>query len=342
MCSRNYVQRIVTAMMLYENIRDKLDKDGILRPIAKNSDNIWQQMTLENFDKLLKNKSLYMKAHSEYRDYDEKKLQQYIETCFPSNDKDKESLYNKLTNYENQMYISCWYSSNDLSDVVFKQYTGNSGGIAIGTEVNTLIDCLNSSISVSEDETKTYKYFVGNIQYIYHKELTEEKIFENTQIICPMFIKGIQFKADNEFRVCVFKNLKDESDIPNTKNIFGNVQNNLKEYIRNLVIETIENNSNNITEILTYTDSLIGKINNNKLNIDAMYLKGMQLEKLIKRIAFKDDGIYALLNNKEIKNIVDIKFSSNNIGLKVKDIESSIIRANGFIRCELEETIDEL
>ena len=216
------VEKVIPEMMLYEHIRNKLDNDGVLRDVAKDSDIIWQQMPLEYFNTLINTKSLYTKSHSAFRDYDEKKLVQYMDTCYyleKSNSKysDLKEILNKI---DNNTYISCWYNSKDLSDIVFKQYTGSDTGVAIGTTVEALINCL-------EVASKSNKCHVGNVQYIYHNELEKEKIFENTQIICPFFLKGMQFYADNEFRVCV-----------KTDNVQfnGNLKISLKKLIKQIAI----------------------------------------------------------------------------------------------------------
>lgn len=334
MCvSSNKIQRIVPAMMLYENIRDKLDKDKILRPIAKDSDQIWQQMKLENFDKLLKSKRLYMKAHSEYSDYDEKKIQQYSNTCYKTDDNKQRKLNKKLREYENQMYISCWYSSSNLSDVVFKQYADN--GVAIGTDVRTFIDCINSSMQGSSNkDAQNYKCFAGNVQYIYHKDLTEHKIFENTQIVCPIFLKGMQFKADNEFRFCILK----ETDINNKHRIItGNANYSLCDKISKSLSKNIFNvNQEDIVNVLGFLYKLVEDMNTKK-NVKSLFLENIDFKKLIKRIAFKDDSIYKLLDDYTLENIVNKKLS--NIGLMVKRPVSNfgITRENGFIKIELEE-----
>ncbi|MCD8377063.1 MAG: hypothetical protein LUD69_08990, partial [Oscillospiraceae bacterium] len=199
-------QRVVPAMMLFEGVRDQLEKDGLLRPIARNTDHIWQQMTSEHFMEYLNSEKLFMRAHREYDDYDEKKLLSYIDTCYvlPSDNSDRKSLEERLNQLEKRMYISCWYSSEDLSDMVFREYSKN--GIALGTDVGQLIHCLNKFLS--SDEGKEFakdRFYVGNVQYVYHQQLVKDHIFENTQVVCPMFLKGIQFKVDSEFRVCIFR-----------------------------------------------------------------------------------------------------------------------------------------
>lgn len=325
---KNKVQRIVPAMMLYEDIRDKLDNDNILRPIAKNSDEIWQQMRWENFDKMLANKSLYMKAHSEYSDYDERKIQDYIKTCYKTENVNDNDLQKMLTEYENQMYISCWYSSSNLSDVVFKQYADN--GIAIGTDVGTFIECVNSTIQQSDSDAKDYKYFAGNVQYIYHKELTKDNIFENTQIICPIFLKGMQFKADNEFRLCVFKDNADSTNEYN-KNI-NSYNKDIYDSVGKLTTYNIKNaDTCNLSNILSTTYNMLENIYT-KPNTKALHLNSIDLKKLIKRVALKDYSIYSVLENSIIIELINKKV--NEIGLKARD---NIKRTDGFIILELEE-----
>ncbi len=342
MCKDNKVHRIVPALMLYEDIRDKLGNDGILRPIAKDSDQIWQQMKLENFDNLITNKSLYMKAHSEYSDYDERKIPKYIDTCYKTS-KDKDRLEKALEEIENQVYISCWYSSSNLSDVVFKQYSDD--GIAIGTDVGTFIECINDALnSLSNPNAKGCKCYVGNIQYIYSKELSEGNIFENTQIICPLFLKGMQFKADNEFRLCVLKESTEKTEsTENTEDANGN---NIKEEIccgignltekelSNLTEKELSNGSRkNISITLANADDAI-EIINRKLDAKSFDLT-INFKKLIKRVAFKNDGIYSRLETSKLEKIVNYKVYD--LGLRVKSNSDQKKLKDGFIIFELEE-----
>ncbi len=330
MCKINTIKRIVPAMMLYENIKDKLNNDGILRPIARDSDEIWQQMKLENFDRLINNKSLYMKAHAEYSDYEERKIQNYIETCYTTTDEKKNSLLDELEKLEKQIYISCWYSSSDLSDVVFKQYSDD--GIAIGTDVETLINCIDSSIQgASDPDAKKYNCFAGNVQYIYHKEFTEDNIFENTQIICPIFLKGMQFKADNEFRLCILKNSTDTQDDTDLLNYYkiNYYKKNIFDNIKHIITHNIQN-TENISSVLIRADDVVKKISS-KSNVKFLALKDIDFQKLIKRVAFKNDGIYSILDDNALKQFVNSKISK--IGLKVGN---DIKRIDGFIKIELE------
>ena len=90
------MSNISTAALLNGEIRKKLDADGLLWPAANETDVIWQQMTLENFNCLLTNEQLYFKAYGEFSDYDEMKLHEFVR-CQSGELKDRlVSMYDEL------------------------------------------------------------------------------------------------------------------------------------------------------------------------------------------------------------------------------------------------------
>lgn len=339
------IHRIVPSMMLYENIRDDLDKNDMLRPAAKDSDIIWQQMTWGNFGEFLESTSLYMKAYSEYNAYDEKKICDYIDNCYLKIDQQENSskvneelkskekeIKEKLIEHDKQMYISCWYSSKDLSDVVFNQYTGNSG-IAVGTTVKKLTECIEETL----EKNKNYNCFAGNIQYI-SSNMRKESLFEPTQVIAPIFLKGIQFKADNEFRICL------QTDKCEEPKFNGEDANKEREGVHHKHFTHIEKsiNEDDIFKKIEDADYEIKKCeeklktNHISLNIS---LK-IDLSDLITYIAVKDDGIFSRLTNPDLevkdvlKSILNKKLEK--LELKVKEpSEIAKQHESGFIVFEV-------
>ena len=180
-------------MLLYNKIRDELYNENLLRPLVKPTDFIWQQMSWGNFNKLLDSGKLYFKAYSEYDEYDEMRFSQFAGKSTSG------EIENLLTQIERKMFVSCWYNSPDLSDVVFKQYTGTGCGIAIGLRVDKLLNAIETNTS-----GKKNKFYVGNTQYLRQEQLENTELFDVTQVIAPVFLKGLQFRMDNEFRICAY------------------------------------------------------------------------------------------------------------------------------------------
>ena len=193
---------ISVASLLNAKYRKKLDNQGLLRPMANETDVIWQQMTLKNFSCLIDTKQLHLKAHSEYSDYDEVKLYEHVKPLIKENGNPgveaENKLISKYNDLERHMFISCWFNSRYLSDIVFNAYAKSPSGIAIGTTVKNLMDQLHIQ------EGKIQNIVSGNVQYIPRRDLLKGSLFEPSQIYAPIFLKGMQFRLDHEFRVCVF------------------------------------------------------------------------------------------------------------------------------------------
>lgn len=204
---------ISVTSLLNESYRRELKAEGLIRPDANDDDVIWQQMTLNNFRSLIGSNKLYFKAHSEYTEYDEIKLREFAEPKIESQLKKHDNavrellkndllkIYDKI---ERHMFISCWYNSRYLSDVIFREYAKGDGGIAIGTTVGKLITCINNAYS---QDSEIQNIFSGNVQYfsksrLYDKSLGKS-LFEPAQVYAPIFLKGMQFRLDHEFRVCI-------------------------------------------------------------------------------------------------------------------------------------------
>lgn len=199
--------------LLHERCRRALRAKNILRPAANGDDVVWQQMSLENFARLMYSGNLYCRAYGEYADYDEVKLGKLVQPHmkngkFPEISGQLEAAYNA---FEKKLFISCWYNSKDLSDVVFKVYAKGGSGIAIGTRVDVLTKQLStiSRASVFDGENidgkdnEISQILCANTQYVFQNDLMNTELFEPAQVYAPIFLKGYHFQMDNEFRVCV-------------------------------------------------------------------------------------------------------------------------------------------
>lgn len=218
---------ISTATLLHESVRRKLQ--DYLRPMANDDDTVWQQMTFERFTWLIYKKQLYMKAYGEYSDYDEMKLRDFSKQHLKDEvfkEGIKEAADAKLreayNEFEKKLFISCWYSSPDLSDVVFKIYARGNSGIAIGTNVGTLREQLCEAQEQynlePEKNNKICNIVCANVQYVPQKNMWDEELFEPAQVYAPVFLKGLQFKMDNEFRVCVEKEFPEDLEYNSKEN----------------------------------------------------------------------------------------------------------------------------
>lgn len=200
------VCHISAAELLHEDCRRELRNRELLRSAANGQDCVWQQMTLANFSDLLQRKSLYLKAYGEYADYDEMKLSDFVDVHtrgIPDRamrERIAERLRREYDAFEKKLFISCWYNSRELSDVVFKVYAKGGSGVAIGTDVASLERQLEQTLAV---DARIHHIVCANIQYVRQMRLRTGELFEPAQVYAPVFTKGLQFTMDHEFRVCV-------------------------------------------------------------------------------------------------------------------------------------------
>lgn len=316
------MSNISTAALLNGEIRKKLDADGLLWPAANETDVIWQQMTLENFNCLLTNEQLYFKAYGEFSDYDEMKLHEFVR-CQSGELKDRlVSMYDEL---EKHMFISCWYNSRYLSDVIFKTYAKSDSGIAIGTTVKELEDQLNKNNLSGEIDN----IVSGNVQYISQRLLQSEDspLFDPSQVYAPIFIKGLQFEPDHEFRVCCFRSEPEELIFNSRENV----------EMRNQFLTTVGKQVRSWSKsspdfsyklkFLAIAESMRDQDTENQLlqGSAATYLK-VSPENLIHYIAIKDDSIFRDLDADGVKDFFQDTFD---ISMELSG------RSDGFRRFEV-------
>lgn len=272
-----------------QSVHDSLNKIE-KRMVVQEEDIIWQQMSWENFKKLIDNECLYMKNYMEYSDYEEKKKVAYFENL-KTGSKDR---YNEL---EQSIYVSCWYNSKDLSDMAFNQYTGGLGGIAIGTTVKDLLENLEKNFNKIKDIERIY---VANTQYISENE---KNIFPENDFILPIFLKDIRFCSDNEFRVCVKIDEKQKSQLSR----YLELRKNKLAEVSQVARDEIEGNIKDTLEILDKRSKNLedeySKIKEEKNKIAAILYPFEP--KMIKYIAIKNDGLCSEEGITEINEILE-------------------------------------
>lgn len=339
MREETYMERkarcISAAILLHESMRRKLQ--DYLRPMANDDDLVWQQMTFEHFTRLIHDRQLYMKAYGEYSDYDEMKLRDFSKQHLKDTvlkDGIKEAADAKLreayNEFEKKLFISCWYSSPDLSDVIFKIYARGNNGIAIGTKVGTLRKqlCEGQEKYNLDTENKIRNIVCANVQYVPQKNMRDKELFEPAQVYAPIFLKGLQFKMDNEFRVCVEKEFPKELEYNSKEN-----QDKTKEWL----FEKAEQLKNIC--IGTSAVNLIKKIETEYEKFDqnlshetppSNILIPVCLSSLIEYIAIKNDSWFQTLGVSGIKDCFESWF-------KIKMTQDSNYRDSGFLVFKVDE-----
>lgn len=330
------VHRISAASLLFENYRCDLRNNGLLRKAANSDDIIWQQMSLAHFAKLVFDKSLYLKAYNEYTNYDETKHTQFVKShIYSSNNENKSKLEDSLkkaySKYAERFFISCWYNSKELSDVVFKVYTKGKNGIAIGTNIEALEAQIEASLKkedsfYNDDNNIPIKNIVsGNIQYVYQEDLFNEKkqLFEPAQVYAPVFLKGNHFKMDNEFRICVetenqIKLSYNSKEQQEKRDNMLTINKDILLYLNNNLVKNDKNKRDFITSFIEQ----LAEVPNENIQPTHINIK-VDPSKCIKYIAIKDDGVF---NKLEINNIINIFENCFGIGMKVDET----YKAGGF------------
>lgn len=337
----NQVMLISAAALLNDTYRRELRSTGHLRPMANSSDFIWQQMPLKYFGALVEFQRLNLRAYGEYSDYDEMKYPLFLspldapikygfrrEMAKAS----KDTIVAYYNGFEHQLYISCWYSSPDLSDVGFKTYAHNMSGIAIGTTVSKLREVLCQSSLNSPNGSKTpeiNRIVCGNVQYVPPRDILERVIFDPAQTYAPIFTKGSQFQMDREFRVCIElssgENYRYNSD--------RNVEIRRKKYkcavkrLARLSTRSCASQSKAAEKVSDIIDSTEWPPSTDKAHIDLT----CDPNSLIQFIALKDDGVFSKMSSDKILSAFD-----NLFGIRLENPQSG---KNGFQIYKLKEIL---
>lgn len=118
----------------------------------------------------------------------------HVESIPDLNDASKEKLKHKLEaaydKIERNMFISCWYNSRYLSDIIFKMFAKGDNGVAIGTTVRDLMNCLEK---IGRTKSHICNIISSNVQYVPHNFLHSGSLFEPAQVYAPVFLKGFNF-----------------------------------------------------------------------------------------------------------------------------------------------------
>lgn len=176
------IHKISVQRLLLDNVLQELKRNNQMRELAKPNEIIWQQMTMSYFETFLDH-GLHFVRYDTLCDHN------------PGQERDWQKSYPSLNDYSKNNYISCWYNSSQLSNVIFEAYAKK--GIAIGIEIEKLIKLLPND---SDD------FYLGNVQYISDEELdTNEYVVADYQKIAPVFLKKAHCSADKEFRICMYK-----------------------------------------------------------------------------------------------------------------------------------------
>lgn len=189
-----------------------LDISALLKNSTSHNDSIctenivWQQMKFEYFCNLLHNKKLCFKQLSKYDSSYERKLSYYEQCYLTGIAKKDEIIRDMIRNFEQIVYISCWFSEENLQDVLFKEYAGN--GVAIGVSIKNLLKAfnkLNDAILSPYEEM-----YCGKVIYI---ENDDKDVVDSQEAIAPLFLKNNSYMCDHEFRVVCIRDSLWKSDL---------------------------------------------------------------------------------------------------------------------------------
>lgn len=286
------VHCLSASSLLHDKYRRILRDKGMLRPSANNGDILWQQMTLENFIKLLTVRSLYFKAYGEYTFYDEMRLNDFIKPHIEhwGKELDTNCLRNRYDIFERKLFISCWFNYPNLTDVSFRAYAKSSFGVAIGTTVRTLKAQISQAVDDynRDHSNKIQKILCANIQYVPQNLLRTEELFEPAQVYAPIFTKGGQFCMDHEFRVCL------EMKEPDTLAYNSTQNQGIQDKWLSQAMKQIKDADDNPIKAFSAAEEYLRKNNQTLVHLfdPTNCLLPVDIDKLIQYVAIKDDGVF--------------------------------------------------
>ena len=168
---------------------------------------VWQQMSINYFHNLLMRKTLYFKRFSDFNRRDERPVEFYKKAFFA--EKEISDTYKKklISQFSDMVYISCWYQSENLTDIVFKEYAKGSVGVAIGTDVETLLSQLSGYKGGADGKNRAQdELFYGDTLYLSDKFGSKLTLEHAADLITPIFLKSENHNDDREFRLAYVKN----------------------------------------------------------------------------------------------------------------------------------------
>lgn len=169
---------------------------------------LWRYMSSSKFENLLNDSSIYfcrVDRMAEKEDPFEASLTR-IERDWASKITRKLGEFSR--NYRRQLFINCWHINDNESDAMWKLYLPKFQGIAIKTNFNRLIDCLEGSrIESTYFLEKDQAIWVSKIRYIdyqhdrwFHKT---DYPYKGLNLLTPFVHKRKEFKHENEFRLFI-------------------------------------------------------------------------------------------------------------------------------------------
>ena len=184
-----------TTKMIKIEVSAKLSEASISR--AKTIDIkpnmiLWQHIPVAYLIGLFECQSLFFKNFKNYSIDDEKDpfdgYRNYIDKILSVN----KVFAKSLEALKQSVCISCWYCSDYISDLVFRNFTNNGYGIAVKTTVCSLCDCLQ------EHEKDGIVISYGSVAYGDHLKFNNQSMI---QIDDCFFLKKSQYHSENEFRI---------------------------------------------------------------------------------------------------------------------------------------------
>lgn len=330
------VKSISVLELLHEKCRQDLRDKNMLRPAANQSDIVWQQMTLDHFQRLIATQELYCRAYGEYTNYDESKFQEFIQPHMNGKADHKlcEQLEQMYNEFERKLFVSCWYNSRDLSDVVFKVYAKGGSGIAVGTSVQELEKELSGKKEahvwdgISDYSDGIQNIVCANIQYVPQNSLANEELFEPAQVYAPVFLKGYQFQMDSEFRVCI-ELRKPVNYIYNSDEKKKKRKQKTARAAECLICQGHRDRqtAEEMADVFNHADMMA--FPNQEQRIQYSHCKiPVDIDRLIRYIAVKNDGYFL-----ELEEQGTIKLFRNMFNLQMRRIQKDA--ANGFMIFEV-------
>ncbi|RYE59283.1 MAG: DUF2971 domain-containing protein [Sphingobacteriales bacterium] len=104
---------------------------------------------MQKFEDLLKTSELYLRRVDKFIDQFEAKLDgttsdkiSYLFHEFPNWEQMQNQLRNILTSFRTACFVNCWHLNNSESIQMWKEYCGDTEGVAIKTSVDNLINSI--------------------------------------------------------------------------------------------------------------------------------------------------------------------------------------------------------
>jgi len=153
---------------------------------------LWQHVPSAYLLSLFEEQSFFFKNFNNYSIDDEKDpfdgYRDYIDEILSTNMVFAKS----LEVLKQSVCISCWYCSDYISDLVFRNFTNDGYGIAVKTSVYKLCDCLQ------EHEKNGIAISYGSVAYGDHLKFNCQN---SIQIDDCFYLKKSQYHSENEFRI---------------------------------------------------------------------------------------------------------------------------------------------